>query len=641
MPKQIASLLLLMLLSVIGQAQPKLSTKNKKAIALYLSAIKAYDKYEYDTAEKELELAVDKDKNFIEAYLLMAQVYQETRRYEQAIEVSEKAIAINPDFFTNIYLNVGNLNLFLGRYQRALEHLTRFISYPNIRPNLREKANKSIATCQFAVNAMENPVPFNPISLGSNVNTPLNEYWPSLSADENTLVITVNLPKDSSATDIYRYGQEDFFISQRDTSGLWGIARNIGAPINTDSNEGAQSIAAGGNHMFYTVCRGVCNIYVADRLPDGSWGNPRTVPGKLNADRYSDKQPSISPDGNHLYFVSTRPGGFGGYDIWRSAKQPDGSWGIPTNLGATINSSGDEQSPFIHFDNQTLYFASNGHVGMGGLDLFVTRKQSDTTWSVPANLGYPINTYRDEDGLIVNARGTTAYYSSDRNTDTGRDIYTFALYPEVRPIPSSYITGTILDESNGRAIPANFQLIDLERNEVIMHTNADARGEYMVCIPSNRNYGLFASAEGYLYHSENFRLQGVHSIDKPFRKNIYLKPFAVGQVLVMRNIFFQTDSYELLSESAVELNRLVELLRVNPLVRIEVGGHTDNVGSDSYNQQLSEKRASSVAQYIIGKGIDVGRITWKGYGEQQPMSSNETEEGRAENRRTEIRIVGI
>ncbi|HQB78577.1 MAG TPA: OmpA family protein, partial [Tenuifilaceae bacterium] len=171
--------------------------------------------------------------------------------------------------------------------------------------------------------------------------------------------------------------------------------------------------------------------------------------------------------------------------------------------------------------------------------------------------------------------------------------------------------------------------------------NADARGEYMVCIPSNRNYGLFASAEGYLYHSENFSLQGVHSIDKPFRKNIYLKPFAVGQVLVMRNIFFQTDSYELLSESAVELNRLVELLRVNPLVRIEVGGHTDNVGSDSYNQQLSEKRASSVAQYIIGKGIDVGRITWKGYGEQQPMSSNETEEGRAENRRTEIRIVGI
>ncbi len=641
MPKQIASLLLLMLLSVIGQAQPKLSTKNKKAIVFYQSAIKAYDKYEYDTAEKELELAVDKDKNFIEAYLLMAQVYQETRRYEQAIEVSEKAIAINPDFFPNIYLNVGNLNLFLGRYQRALEHLTRFISYPNIRPNLREKANKSIATCQFAVKAIENPVPFNPISLGSNVNTPLNEYWPSLSADENTLVITVNLPKDSSATDIYRYGQEDFFISQRDTSGLWGIARNIGAPINTDSNEGAQSIAAGGNHMFYTVCRGVCNIYVADRLPDGSWGNPRTVPGKLNADRYSDKQPSISPDGNHLYFVSTRPGGFGGYDIWRSAKQPDGSWGIPTNLGATINSSGDEQSPFIHFDNQTLYFASNGHVGMGGLDLFVTRKQSDTTWSVPANLGYPINTYRDEDGLIVNARGTTAYYSSDRNTDTGRDIYTFALYPEVRPIPSSYITGTILDESNGRAIPANFQLIDLERNEVIMHTNADARGEYMVCIPSNRNYGLFASAEGYLYHSENFSLQGVHSIDKPFRKNIYLKPFAVGQVLVMRNIFFQTDSYELLSESAVELNRLVELLRVNPLVRIEVGGHTDNVGSDSYNQQLSEKRASSVAQYIIGKGIDVGRITWKGYGEQQPMSSNETEEGRAENRRTEIRIVGI
>ena len=240
-------------------------------------------------------------------------------------------------------------------------------------------------------------MPFNPISLGSNVNTPLNEYWPSLSADENTLVITVNLPKDSSATDIYRYGQEDFFISQRDTSGLWGIARNIGAPINTDSNEGAQSIAAGGNHMFYTVCRGVCNIYVADRLPDGSWGNPRTVPGKLNADRYSDKQPSISPDGNHLYFVSTRPGGFGGYDIWRSAKQPDGSWGIPTNLGATINSSGDEQSPFIHFDNQTLYFASNGHVGMGGLDLFVTRKQSDTNGAYH-NLGYPINTYRDEDG---------------------------------------------------------------------------------------------------------------------------------------------------------------------------------------------------------------------------------------------------
>jgi outer membrane protein OmpA-like peptidoglycan-associated protein len=643
MNRLICLLLFSFLISAAASAQQRdLSTSDKKAIANYQSALEAYDKYDYYKAELFLREAVKSDKRFIEAFLILSQVYQETGRTEEAIVAAETAVAINPNFFPLVYFNLGNMLLSRGEYQRALDHFSKFVGFRNIRPESKDLALLRMEGCRFGLNALQNPVPFEPKNLGSNVNSNMDDYWPSLSADENTLVITVNTPKDTTSKEVLYNRQEDFFITHRNKNGDWVPVRNLGTPINTPiNNEGAQSLSADGNRMYYTFCAGVCNLFVSDRQPDGSWGRPQKLPEPVNLSYSSEKQPSISPDGRTLYFVSNRGGGKGKYDVWYSTRLGDNRWSDPVNIGDSINTPFNEQSPFIHFDNQTLYFASDGHVGMGGLDLFVSRRLNDTTWSKPQNLGYPINTYRSEDGLIVNAKGTVAYYSSDRNPDSGRDVFTFELNPEVRPNPASYVTGLITDIKSGWPVKSSFQLVDIESGDEVMDSESTPQGTYLVCLPSDRSYAFFVSAPGYLFHSDHFDLKGVHSALEPFRKNIELRPIRVGEVMVMRNIFFETDSYELKNESVVELSRLIDLLTKNPTMRIEVGGHTDDVGADDYNLTLSENRAKAVVNFLTSKGISADRLNWKGYGETVPIAGNETDEGKAQNRRTEIRVIGM
>jgi outer membrane protein OmpA-like peptidoglycan-associated protein/tetratricopeptide (TPR) repeat protein len=617
----------------------KLSTDNKKALANFEKSIEAYNKYDYEETILHLKSAIDQDKNFIEAHLLLSQIYQITGQVELSIVSGENAIRINPDFFPNIYFNLGDLLLKRGEYSRALNYFNSFVSYRNTRAETRERAELYIQNCKFAIKALANPVPFTPINLGPNVNSNMDDYWPSLSADENTLVITVNVPKDPTSQDVLYNRQEDFFISKRNPEGEWEPVRNIGSPINTPiNNEGAQSLTADGQKMYFTVCRGNCDIYVSNK-ENGKWSRPQKLPAPVNLDQFSEKQPSISPDGKTLYFVSNNKKGLGGYDIWRSHRIDDYNWSEPENLGDVINSSANEQSPFIHFDNQTLYFSSAGHVGMGGFDIYMSQMINDSTWSTPLNFGYPINTFRDEDGLIVNASATLAYFSSDINPESGRDIYKFDLPQEVRPIPSSYISGTITDIRNGWPLRADFNLVDIDTDQTIMSNKASENGEFFLCIPTNRNYAFFAFEEGYLYHSEHFSLAGIHTANKPYRKDIELRPIKIGETMVMRNVFFETDSYDLKPESVTELSKLIELLSLSQTMKIEVGGHTDNIGSADYNLTLSENRAKSVAQYLIDNGVDSKRISWKGYGLTKPIGNNETEEGRANNRRTEIKVV--
>ncbi len=618
----------------------KLTITNKKAIELYNRAIESYERYDYANAVKWLVEAVQRERKFIEAYLLLSQVFEEMKDIDNAIITANKAIAINPDFYSGIYFNLGNYYLYKGEYDKATQSDDKYLTYKNIKEYAIKIAQHRKMCSQFAKDAMQHPVPFNPINLGNAINTNYDEYWPTLSADENTLVITSNIPKDSTVEQILYNRQEDFFISHRDAEGNWEKAAPVGKPINTPFNEGAQSITSDGKKMFYTVCRGVCNIFSSNLGADGKWSTPVRVP-TINSPKYSNKQPSISPDGRTLYYVSNCPGGHGQYDIWKTVLMENGNWSAPINLGDTINTEGNEQSPFIHFDNQTLYFASDGHVGMGGFDLFVSRQDLKGKWSIPKNLGYPINTYRDEDGLIINARGNTAYYSSDRIAENRRDIFTFELYSEIRPIPSSYLTGTIKDAETTLPVKANFSLIDLLDKHEVMKSISDDEGSFLVCIPSNKSYAFFASATGYLFYSDHFDMEGEHSIDKPFKKDILLNPIKVNQTMVMRNIFFDTDSSVLKPQSIVELNRLVDFLTVNKTLLIEIGGHTDNQGQDNYNQSLSEKRAKAVVDYLVEHQIAPERLKWFGYGRLKPIADNKTDEGRAQNRRTEVKITGM
>ncbi|HRX31428.1 MAG TPA: OmpA family protein [Tenuifilaceae bacterium] len=633
--------ILLTIIPLLGSAQKQktLSISNKRAISRYQEALSFFDKNDNVTAARYLNECIKIEPKFIEAYLVLGQVYMEMGDFEKSIDCYEKSHQINPDFFPRSYYTLGLLYYTNGKYNEALNSYNKYLTYNDNSASLKKMALQYVEKCKFSINAINHPVPYNPINIGININTYLDEYWPSLSVDENTIVYTVKLPKSEDVGMRGTRWQEDFYYSTRNEKGEWSKGIPLPGSINTEYNEGAQSLSADGNTMFFTICRGPCNLYYSVKNANGSWATPVKLPPTINTSKYSEKQPSISPDGKTLYFVSNRSGGLGGYDIWTSDHLPDGSWSNAKNLGEPVNSNGNEQSPFIHFDNQTLYFSTNGHIGLGSQDLFVSRKGKDGKWSKPINLGYPINTYKSEEGLIVNAKGTTAYYSTDINPENGRDIFTFELYPEIRPIPTSYVTGTVKDFKTLDPVEATISLVDLEsRNEVVSPTD-QAKSSFLVCLPTNKRYALFANAPGYLFYSEHFDLEGYHSFDKPFRVDVLLNRISKNEIIVMRNIFFETDSYQLKPESTVELDKLVELLKQNPTLKIQISGHTDNQGTEEYNIALSENRAKSVVEYLISKGISPERLTSKGYGESMPISTNNTDEGRAQNRRTEMKIL--
>ncbi len=638
--KKILLLLILLLPMLLSAQSPKnLSTKNKRAVARYNEALAAYNRYNLDEAERLLKESIKIEHNFIEAYLVLTQVYSEKGEPEKAISSAEKAVSINNNFFPKTYFNLGVLNFSIGNYQKALEYFEKYLTYHETSGSMVELDRNNIERCRFAIHAVANPVPFNPANIGDSINTTLDEYWPSLSVDERTIVYTVRLPKEPEVGIKGTKWQEDFYTSTRNEDGTWSKGIPVGSPLSTVFNEGAQSLSSDGKTMYYTICQGDCDLYFSTINSDGSWGHPLKLPPAINSEKSSEKQPSISPDGQMLYFVSNRPGGLGGFDIWVSVKNPNEVWGNAVNLGQPVNSPGNEQSPFIHFDNKTLYFSSNDHIGMGGQDIFVSHLTDSGKWSEPLNLGYPINTCKNEEGLVVNAIGKTAYYSSNYIPDKGMDIYTFELYPEIQPIPSSYVTGTIRDYTTLKPVEAHISLIDLQSKRETMNSYSSVTGGFMVCLPSDNSYALFAQAPGYLFYSENFNLKGLYSFDKPYHLDVLLKPVRQGEVTIMRNVFFETDSYELLPESTVELDRVVETLSQNPTIKVEIGGHTDNQGAPDYNQKLSERRAKSVVDYLLSKSVSPERVSWKGYGESQPVAPNSSPEGRAMNRRTELKIL--
>jgi outer membrane protein OmpA-like peptidoglycan-associated protein/tetratricopeptide (TPR) repeat protein len=637
-------LLLVQLTGGLPAGAQALHTQSGKAVKYFNDARELYFLMKYKEASEAIEKAIAIDPSFLEAQLLKAEIYSDMKDREKAIEAYKAVLRTDSTFFPNAMYNLGRLEFRLGKYEEALHHLEAFLRYANNNPRVVKKANRDIRNCRFALEGIQHPVPFEPVNLGPSINSPLDEYWPSLTADEQTIVFTVLVPgrylrmRDFEQQDY----QEDFYISHQTDTG-WALRKPLGAPINSRQNEGAQTLSADGRMMFFTACNrpdgmGRCDIYSSHRLHTG-WSNPANVGPPVDS-RSWEAQPSISADGNTLWFVSNRSGGYGGMDIWYS-RYKDGKWQTPVNAGNKINTPGNEMSPFIHNDNQTLYFSSDGHPGYGGFDLYISRRQPDSSWSEAKNLGYPINTYNDEIGLFVNAGGNTGYYSTDREEGKGKDIYSFELYDGIRPHFVTYMKGKVYDAVTKRPLTAHIVLIDLQKNESVMDATSGKDGTFLVCIPTNRDYALNVSKDGYLFYSDHFPLKGVHRIEKPYIKDVPLKPIRVGEVMVLKNIFFEFDSYELRPESISELEYLRDLLVKNPGLRIEIGGHTDSKGSNQYNQELSRQRARVVYQYLVQHGIDKNRLTYKGYGETQPVSSNETEEGRAANRRTEIKIVGI
>lgn len=644
--KYLAFLTLLFPVFLYGQPQPQpLHTKSKKAIAAYEVAMNALGRKDYDLALYKIENAINADKDFIEAHMIQGEIYSELKSWDKAIIAYKSANAIDPKFFPANNYNIANYSLKLGDYLQAKEYFLKYLAIKYIPAKHRNVCENGLAVCEFGIYAMAHPKPFNPKNLGENINSEYDDFINAISTDETTLILTVKHPKEEQTSTQKNQEEEDFYFSKK-VDDNWGKAYKIGAPFNSSGNEGAMSISPDGSFMIFTGCYrpdgfGSCDLYISQKIGE-QWSVPVNMGEKVNSSNW-DTHATISSDGRTVYFISNRPGSLGGSDIWKTVMDENGKWVFPVNLGNVLNTPKNEYYPFIHPDNQTMYYSSDGHLGMGGTDLFYTRKDINGNWAEPVNMGYPINSHLDELGILINAKGELAYFSSNKLGGKGRyDIYSFNLYKEARPISVNYLKGKVFDSYTLKKLKASFELIDLSLGNVVVKSASDKiTGEFFVCIPSSKNYALNVSADGYLFYSDNFSIDTAHSFTNPFIKDVPLQLIKKGEVVVLRNIFFDTDKFDLKPESRVELERLTILLNQNNTLKIEISGHTDAVGSEEHNLILSNNRAKAVYTYLIENGIVSNRLSFKGYGKSLPIDTNETPQGRANNRRTEFRIVDL
>jgi outer membrane protein OmpA-like peptidoglycan-associated protein len=626
---------LFLLLTHAAQAQYDPEKVNKKAAQFHSKALELADGDNYPEAILALKQAIAIDPTFVDAYLSLAGMYGQLKSYPEAIGYYEKARSIDSSYFLDFNLPYSIDLAGVGNFSGAMDAVDKFLTISNLNETSR-KAGEYRKTCyRFALNyALDKKITdykFEPTNLGDSVNTEVSEYYPTVTIDGKKLIFTRRV----------NHINEDFYESDR-VDGHWSQAKSLPGNINTNMNEGAQNISQDGQWLIFTGCNfpdglGSCDLYISYLTPDG-WSTPENLGETINTESW-ESAPSLSPDKRDLYFTSNRPGGYGGNDIYISHRMPNGQWTAPENLGPEINTAGNESAPFIHADNQSLYFTSNGHPGYGGDDLFVSRKGPKGVWGKPENLGYPINTIENEGSLVVAADGKTAYYASDRaDSRGGLDIYTFELRSDVRPAQTLWVQGKVFDKSTRKGLPSSVELTDLATKELVSKLQTDETGNYLITLPKGKDYAFHVNRRGYMLFSENFSLS-LQQGDTAYNMDIPLQPIEANAVTVLKNIFYDPNRYELKPQSLAELDEVVQFMKDNPTIKIQINGHTDNSGKPADNIILSENRARSVISYLVAKGIVNTRLSFKGWGETQPIADNGSAQGRAQNRRTELKIV--
>lgn len=634
------NLLLLLTFSACAQATFPYSTENKKAIKLFEAAQNAPTQERnpntglpnYEAGITLLDQALSKDSNFWEAALLKAEFLDYQRKYAEAAKWYERALYIEPNHSISgsTYFYLAACQITVGNYQDALLNINRFLKNPNAKESLVNQAYQLRASTEFSLASIAHPVAFVPVNAGEGVNTILAEYYPTLTVDGQQLLFTRRLPVAGSNDE-----QEDFYVSKLDgASAKWREAQAMPPNINTPWNEGAPTISGDGKKIIFVACtdpsgvnyganrtgKGSCDLFVTEKIGN-KWTNPINLPGGVNTANW-ETQPSLSADGKTLYFIRAIRSreGRSNSDIYVSHLLDNGLWTEAERLSNTVNTNQNEESVQIHPDGQTLYFASRGHVGLGGSDLFVSKLNAQGQWSKPLNLGYPINTRFDENSLLVSALGDIAFFASDREGGFGNlDIYWFELPRELQATQTFYFEGRAFDALSRQQLQASIQLTDLSTGKEVYNGFTDLQdGKIVLPLPVDRTYAVIVNKEGYHPFSLNFDLT-LKENAQSYQLDMPLNPLNSQAENVLNNVFFDLAKATLRPESRVELLNLSAYLKANPKLKIEIQGHTDSQGDAQKNLVLSEQRAKAVYDFLITDGIQANRLSYKGFGSTVPV----------------------
>lgn len=628
------TVLLALLVSFQGYSQ-QLSTTNKKAIKLYDESRNLVRMRQFDQAIENLHAAVRKDPSFAEAYLRLAGIYKNLNDQESANQNYLMVAKLYPDSrrYSSVYLYLGAYYFSIGEYADAKGNLELYLKYKTSADKNLRTATTMLRNCEFALTNMSNGFEFNPRPLNNIVNQHDMQYFPVLTVDQKTLIFVVR-------------GHDEEIVVSNFENGDWGLPRILSDNISSEFNEGTCSISADGRMLVFTSCMGrpgfgSCDLFISTKQGE-TWSEPVNMGRAINSSAW-DSQPSLSADGRTLYFVSNRKGGLGLRDIWVSRKNNDDEWGKAVNLGPSINTREDDISPFIHPNGQRLYFAANGRLGFGGFDIYFAGKTSSGAWQDITNFGFPINTHDDEVAMFISADGKKGYYSHEEVMDSKRTskLYEIDIPPSLQVShKSSFITGTVSDKESNDPLEGNVKLFDLESNEVVGWVKSDSvNGQYYMVLTEGAEYALYVDAPGYLFNSFYFDYLTDTNQVQAISADIKLSKIKPGAYTVLNNVFFDFDKYDLTPKSKTELLKVVDFLKSNKGLKIQIAGNTDNIGNESYNLKLSTQRARSVYDYLIQAGIKQASISYKGFGSDFPVSDNATEAGRSKNRRIEFSVL--
>lgn len=624
-------------LSVLAQSH-RLTSTNKKALKYYKQAETFYVQRNYPEAELALIKSLQKDESFIEAMFLLGDIYREQDKTLDAIDSYEKAVAANPSFFPAAIYFLGDLYLEKNQFDKAISAYTRFLKIEGSSPEKVLIAKFGYDKAIFRKEAMRNPVVDIIYHLDSNINSEQQEYINYVNDQENYLVFTI---KDSGPLGMLSSTIHEYFMESTKQDTLWQKPKVVDLPAIERYDRGGMNLSFDGKQMYLSGCGwaegyGSCDIYTS-KLYAGRWQKPISMSTSINSSSW-ESQASISANGEKIYFTSNRKGGKGGSDIWMSIKIK-GKWTPAINLGDSINTAGNEMAPFIHADGQSLYYSSDGTIGMGGYDILISRKLPTGEWTKGKNLGYPINSKNSDINIFPSIDGNKAWISSNREGGNGGfDIYSFNLDESIKPKKIITLKGIVIDNATNDVLESIVEITDLQSSELSSISTSDIKtGEFLSVLFPNRKYAINISRKGYFFYSGTLHISATESSN--IKKTFKLIKIQKGASTDLQNIYFETDKWEIKGESLPELNKLVALLTQTPNLNIIIEGHTDNTGIENHNQQLSEKRAKAVMDFLISKNINPERLSFKGFGAKTPISDNSTQIGKALNRRTTIRIL--